>query len=597
MKKHNLLLTNVERLDKMLFLLNFVFTSSVYPPNSECKQARFFKKTKTIAMKKLYIILLVLTFIPFVSIGQFGMNISGSHVIVHADTYLIIADDNSGTYCDLTISNTDGLTIRPNAFVTTENLNLINDDPSLPDIDANLIVESNSQGTGSFIVNHDVTHTGKGRAKIQSFITGDAGNYYMHCVSATVQDINPAYINSVRLQQFDMTYLDTFAWYWDGSVADISNGQAWVNIWPYDYEVPLGWGLALTNDDAGDGTIEMFGYPKSGDITFNTHYVVGNTIELIGNPYSSAIDFDEFYQDNMGEILPHFYIYDNGGGNYVVYQYPGVGSPYIQVGQSFFVNTRPATYSVVFSNSHRVHNNVAFREFTPNLLNVSVEGGSNGFRDNLYVRFDPQATSYYDEEIDALKWRSISEGATMIYSIAEDDSTLAVNVLPDDNLGNVMISVPVHFECGEDAEYTFTFEGLESFNEDVEIWLEDLQTEIWNSITPGHNEYLFNASPSEVKHRFNIHFFGPTSIFEDQANIEDEHIKIYAYGNEAYVLNNSNETIKNVTIYNLMGQTIYQGKLPQQTLNKIFVSGQTGYYVVSVETNKNIYTEKVFILK
>ncbi len=542
-------------------------------------------------MKKLYTLLLIMTFMPFVSIGQFGMNISGSHVIVHADTYL-----NMDGY--LTSSYTDGLTIKPDAFVTT------NGDLSLNTQSGGLLVESNSSGTGSYIVYGNVSHTGNGSAKVQSYITGSAGSYFMHCVSATVQDINPLYINSVRLQQFDMYYLDTYAWYWDGSVADISNGQAWVNIWPYDYEVPLGWGLALTNDDAGAGTIEMEGYPKSGDITFNTHYVVGNTIELIGNPYTSPIDFKEFYSDNAGEILNKFNIYNNDHGNY--FQYVGTSHPadsaFIQVGQSFFVNTRPNTppipsYTVTFSNSQKAHSNIPFRDFIPNSLHLTVKGGNNGFRDQLTIRFDPEATSYYDEEIEALKWRSINEGATMIYSIAGDDSTLAVNVLPDDNLGNVMISVPVHFECGEDAEYTFTFEGLESFNGDVEIWLEDLQTEIWNSITPGHNEYVFNASPSVIKHRFNIHFFGPTSIFEDQTNIGDKDIKIYSSGNHAFVLNNSNEIINNVAIHNLMGHTIYNGKLPHQTLNKIFVSGQTGYYVVSVETNKNIYTEKVLILK
>jgi hypothetical protein len=348
----------------------------------------------------------------------------------------------------------------------------------------------------------------------------------------------------------------------------------------------------------------MFGYPKSGDITFNTHHVVGNTFELISNPYASAIDFREFYAKNAAEIFNKFNIYDNTTGNY--FQYVGTADPpelaFIQVGQGFFINTRPyepthPTYIVTFENSQKAHSNIPFRDFIPNRLHLSVNGGTNGFRDQLTIRFDPEATSYYDEEIEALKWRSISDGGTMIYSIADDDSTLAVNVLPDDNLGNVMISVPVHFECGEDAEYTFTFEGLESFNGDIEIWLEDLQTEIWYSISPGHNEYLFTGSPSDLKHRFNIHFFGPTSIYQEQTNIEKEQLKIYSYGNVAYVLNNSNETIKNVAIHNLMGQTIYNGKLPQQTMNKIFVSGQTGYYMVTVKTNKNIYTEKVFIMK
>ena len=116
-------------------------------------------------MKKLYTPIFILLLSISISYGQEGMNISGSHVIVHADTYLIIDDGNIGTYCDLKISNTDGLTIKPDAFVTTENLNLINAS-STPDGEANLTVESNSQGTGSLIVNYNVTHSDKGRAKV-----------------------------------------------------------------------------------------------------------------------------------------------------------------------------------------------------------------------------------------------------------------------------------------------------------------------------------------------------------------------------------------------------------------------------------------------
>jgi len=226
-----------------------------------------------------------------------------------------------------------------------------------------------------------------------------------------------------------------------------------------------------------------------------------------------------------------------------------------------------------------------------------VEGGSIGFKDELYIRFKEDALSGLDD-YDVIKWNSIAYQATMIRSISNDGSELAINMLPTEYLYTGETTVPVHFECGENAEYTFTFNGIESFDWGTEVWLEDVQSgNNWISIPYDEFQYQFTGSPDDTIDRFNIHFFGPTYIPEEETAIENDNIKIYASKNHAYILNNSQEIIKHISIHNLMGQTIYEGKLPQQTLNKIFVSGQTGYYVVRVETDKNLYAEKVLILK
>jgi len=253
---------------------------------------------------------------------------------------------------------------------------------------------------------------------------------------------------------------------------------------------------------------------------------------------------------------------------------------------------------VVFQISDKSHSNDPFREIQTNLLTLKVEGGTMEYEDELYIRFTENATEGFDKEIESKKWNSINSEATMIRSIAEDETELAINCLPIVDLNTTMTTVPVHFECGENTEYTFTFNGIESFDWGTEVWLEDVQLgNRWTSISLDGFQYQFTGSHDDPIDRFNVHFFGPTYIPEDEATIENNSFKIYASKNHAYILNNTQEVIKNVSILNLMGQTIYQGKLPQQTLNKIYVSGQTGYYVVHVETNKNTYAEKVLILK
>ena len=71
----------------------------------------------------------------------------------------------------------------------------------------------------------------------------------------------------------------------------------------------------------------------------------------------------------------------------------------------------------------------------------------------------------------------------MIRSIAEDGTELAINVLDEKKYyQEEVISVPVHFQCGYECEYTFNFADIESFDPGAEILLEDLHINNNNNI-------------------------------------------------------------------------------------------------------------------
>jgi hypothetical protein len=418
----------------------------------------------------------------------------------------------------------------------------------------------------------------------------------MHFVGAPIEDTTSGYTGAVRLQQFDMTYLDTYAFEWNATV-DTNVGQPWVNVWPYDYSVPLGNGLTLSNYVAGTGTIVMRGYPVSGSVSYAIRNVVNNGLELISNPFPSAIDFDDFASDNSAYIRDMYYIYDPTSGNYVTRASGIGGTQYIQHGQGFFVYTK-ANGNINFTNAHKTHSDDPFREIIPNLLTVQVTGGTIGFKDETYICFAHGASKGFDEEIDAKKWNSVSAGATMINTLADDNTRMAINTLPIDELNTQLTTVPLHFVCGEEAEYTLRFEGIETFDQPNEVWLEDIQAQTdWVSITNGENIYSFMAAPGNEVHRFNIHFFGPTAIDDPFIDDEDGLIKIFSSKEFAYVVNKSDERIKEVMIYDMMGKQVLRKSVPDQTTSKLYVSDKTGYYVVRVLTDKQVHTQKILILK
>ncbi len=546
-------------------------------------------------MRKIYTLLILCGLFLYalnVKAQNYGMNISGSHVIVQPDTYL-------GMEGDLKVSFSKGLIIQPEASVTTKG-NL-----TLATARKGIVVQTGTTSDsprGSYIVMGTVSHSGKGSMEVQSYITGIAGAdtvYHMHFVGAPVEDTTSGYNNSVRLQQFDMTYLDTYAYRYFASIDTNDPDTPWVNVWPYDYEIPLGEGLTLTNGVAGSDTIVMEGYPVGNDITYTLTYNVANPYELISNPFPSAIDFDEFASDNSSYIFNKYKIWNASGGNYVVRSNNSGATRYIQYGQAFFVVVKSTANgsNLTFDDSQKSHSNDPFRDTNPNELAMFVEGGSIGFTDELYIRFTEGALSGLDD-YDALKWNSINYQATMIRTVAEDGSELAINMLPPELLYSGKTTVPVLFQCGEEAEYTFTFKGISSFGEDAEIWLEDKKgdgiTPGWTYIPEDGFQYVFNGSPDDTHDRFAIHFFGPTSTPENETNPANS-LKIYASGMYAYVLNNTDETIRRVTIFDLMGKIVYSGTLPKQILSKLYVSDITGYYIVRVETDRNIYTQKVLI--
>jgi len=457
-------------------------------------------------------------------------------------------------------------------------------------------VQADATGVGSFIDNGTITYGTSGSAKVQTYLSNSAGsgNFYIHTVGPTLDDENYTGTGSgAFLSAFNINPGNTYAYKWEESVAA---GNGWQNIYSLTYEVQSGDGIALSTTDGTNHTLEMTGQLMTGNVSPPALTYSNNHYELISNPYPSSINFDGFATDgsNSGVINNKYWLWDPSAGTYITRASGSGGSEHIQVGQAFFVET-VANGTVTFKNSFREHSNDPFRSINPNELTMKVSGGNYGFSDELVVRFVEDATYGYDETLDAHKFASMYDDATQIESVAEDGTKLAINFLPVDGLSGDMVSVPVNFYCGYTAEYTFDFEGIESFENGNEIWLEDKKdNDSWIYLN-GNPHYTFTAAPYQPHNRFVLHFFGPTSVNE---NSVDKPVAIYSYRQYVYIKKNEpNEVIQKVSVYNISGEELFSKRVPDQPVNKLWVSDQVGYYLVKVITDKNTYTGKVFIFK
>ena len=238
------------------------------------------------------------------------------------------------------------------------------------------------------------------------------------------------------------------------------------------------------------------------------------------------------------------------------------------------------------------------RDASTDLLKITVEGGTQGFRDETYIHFDEDATTGYDVEIDAIKWYSIDPEATMIWSIASDNTELAINNLPQGDLYGILNTIPMTFVCGYGGgEYTLSFSEMDTFDESVEIWIEDQVTgDGWLDITDEENTYTFSALPEDAPDRFKIHILDPNAITDINNQSASDPKKIYSSGNKIFLNKINVDQVKDIVVYNLLGQIVsYEIITSSNDLSTLQIKGNTGYYVVRITVNNQTQSEKIYI--
>lgn len=453
-----------------------------------------------------------------------------------------------------------------------------------------IVVQADASGVGSFIDNGTITYGGSGSAKVQTYLANSATapNFHFHLVGPTV-DITGT---GVELSAFNVANGNTYAYQYNEPT------DAWLNYYNLNDPVPTAKGIGLSTNDGIPYTMEMTGELKTGNISSEAMTIDLNGNYLHSNPYPSSVFWDDLYSNNSGNVNDKVYIYDAtfSGGNYRVYNQGSGGTDdftgYIQVGQGFFVEATSAT-PFTFDNGDRHHSSAPFYKsgiFT-NRLDVRVSG--NASRDGLLVHFYEGAASGYDANEDVEKKMSYSDEATQFWTVLESGHLLSINALPYDLLGKGMQSIPLSFICSAEGEYFMEFYDIESFDTGTEIWLEDKLTGgDWVSLN-NQSEYIFNASPEDDNDRFVLHFFGPTGTEE----MAKPAIDLYSFGSYAYVRNNTEETIKEIRIYSLSGTLMNQITTPDQKFMKLWVSDQMAYYIITVITDQQVYTKKLFISK
>ncbi|MCP4521548.1 MAG: BspA family leucine-rich repeat surface protein [Cytophagales bacterium] len=486
--------------------------------------------------------------------------------------YNVTANNSNFVVFDADVNISGALTINSSTFLNTGKT---------------VTLKSTASGTGLLVENATFTKNGNFICERfinqnSSFGNSSAGSRYITSPvsSATVSEINDDQSLIITHPYStknggDGNATDPFPnmFYYNESLfstVDDGSSVGWETPASLSESMPIGRGYNLRTSSGI--TLDITGTPNNGDqsvIVTNTLGDASSGFNLIGNPYPSPIDWDLVYADNSSDIGSTIWLRNatsQYGGSFITYNagsqitVPSAASydGKVAMMQGFFVQNPSAGAAVVnFSNTHRVTTHAAevfYREEAPKPQVLLQLTGSDNYFDEIAVYTDDNATDGVEKEFDSEMFQYNSLPNPTLYTIVEDKN-IKINGIPTPEQNKV---IPLGMYLPKNGNFTFSVNELIAGNEDLKMFLEDMQTgelvELDKNAT-----YSFSGDKGTVEERFNIIIQPKTSVITDNIKNIQEEVSIYpnpAINQITITLINSYIGDYNVSIVDMQGKEV-----------------------------------------
>jgi hypothetical protein len=463
---------------------------------------------------------------------------------------------------DFTGTGTYKLTIPNNSYVT------VNGNLTLSD---SLLLDANSSSNmASLITNGTVTGA---YACVEQHLVRDQWHMVSSPVSSAVSGV----------------YTGAYLYKWN----EPDSTWAFITSVTEALTVTRGYHLysVSTGPSIGPTDVKFTGLFNTGDystsLTYNAGSNKGDGWNEIGNPYPSALEWNSSWtKTNVDATI---YIYD--GTQYKTWNYNAGGTGSLSNGeipptQGFWVKANASSPSLTIPNAERIHSSNTFYkgDEIQNIIDIHIEG--NGYSDEMCIGMYGDASDDFDSEYDAYKLMGI-EAAPQLYAF--DANTLYAVDLLAESYENREVSMGIR--TGTDAEYTFSFEGVDNFDPSIAIYLEDKSS---GEMIDLHEttSYSFYSEEGTTNNRFILHF---NPDFTDvDSEVATNQIGIYAF-DKTVCVNYQMAAPAQMHVFDLLGKEVINQNLSPNQLNTVAMNHEKGYYIVKVVSDGTIKTQKVFI--
>ena len=425
---------------------------------------------------------------------------------------------------------------------------------------ATLTLQSTSEGAGALLTYGTVS----GSATVQQYIDEDL----WHFVGIPVSGLTAATYEDQYLQSYTEA-TDT-----------------WTDIVEMTTPLIPGQGYALWGI-AKATTFTIEGTPNSGTINKAYTYTPGGNpshygFNLMGNPYPAPIDW-ELLRGDYGSV----YYYDNG---FKSWNNGGSGSRFIPPMQGFLI-APGATGTFTLNNTDKtpINNTQFYKSTEGQQYSILLVTTDKSHTDNLFIDFIDETSEGFDLAWDAWKIREPEAAYPQIYSFT-DERILSIDRRPECDM------IQLGFTCSKTDLFQI---AATQINTGGPVILEDTRENIFHDLLKGTYEFAWDPVMDDEK-RFKLHL---NAVGIEESQTSESNLQIYAANGQIFVKNgNDLETdgrtsIQYVTVSDVMGRVVLQKEISGNGIISVPANLQTGVYLVTVQSGKEIKTVKVFIKK
>ena len=438
-----------------------------------------------------------------------------------------------------------------------------------------LLIESDETGDGSILGNQFLSVNGT--TTVQRYFEGyGGGSNGWHNISSPVDNM------SIAGSDFDFIHPsddDLYQWdepsntwenYKQGHFANFVNGKGYLCA------------LKLNGTKNFVGTLNGSDYYW---INLSLTPDEGNGWHLLGNPYASALEWNNGDWE-LTNVTLTAKIWNESAGNYTDI----VANEIIPSTNGFFVEVTNGSNRVKVDQHARVHDltdnyKISTASKNPETLVLTISNNENAYYDICKVGFIKEATQAWDYKFDSHKLFG-EASAPQLWTVNNGD-IFSQNYLPH---STEEFFVPLHFRAGLNSTYHIRADGLKSFYESIDIYLEDMFNNKIINLRDQHL-YSFAATTNDNEERFILHFFGITSLGESP---EIDGVQIYSSKKTVYIsFEQIPQEVSHIEVFNILGQQVYNSKLAPTTLSSIHLNEKPGIYIVRLRNGSRIKTQKV----
>lgn len=522
--------------------------------------------------------------------GTIGMTASSPQVI-GANTF------NTNTIKNLIINNSNGVSLQGPLNVT----GIVN--AVAGDLSSSGYLTLVSDASGTALINGSGTGNITGNVTMQRYLPSRFGYKYMSSpfTAATVSEFSNETIASLYRYDENRNISGTPAsgWVNYNVAANVLNPLA-------GYAINFG-------SSSGALTVDITGIVNNGaqSITlYNHNQIYTQGFNLTGNPYPSPVDWNAggWTKLNIDNALYFFKASttDQYGGTYSTFingiSSDGIVSNVIPSMQGFLVHVTngsfPVTATLAMNNSVRITDQThpytkSYTGYSVPLLRLTA-----GFTDDklsadpLVIYFDPDATTGFDNQLDALKLVNTDLKVANLYAISSAGDKLSISALPE--ITQDSCSVPLGLKLNRSGNLSFSIQAIDNSLKGMRVYLSDIIAGTRQDLLPDKT-YTINLDKGEFLNRFFLNLANIATSINPDPVVKDDFIVYSTDGIVKAEIGFVEGNYGTVTVYNLTGQLVFIDKVFSPGYHEFKTSLKDGIYIVHYSSGTFFRSKKLFI--